>query len=55
MSLDQTNDKKNTLLRAATALYEYAQTFDVSERKDQLLIDSTALETLAESEPHNTR
>ena len=50
MALDQTQDKTATLLRAAKALYEYAQTLPISEERDQALIDSTALETLAQKE-----
>lgn len=35
------------LMRAAHELYEYAQTLPISTTRDQALMDSTALETLA--------
>jgi len=48
MALDQSNDTHAMLMRAAKALYEYAQTLPISEERDQTLIDSTALDTLAQ-------
>ena len=50
MALDQTNDTHALLVRAAKALYEYAQTLPISKERDQALIDSTALETLAQKD-----
>lgn len=38
---------RDLLMRAARGLYEYAQTLPISDARDQAMIDSTALETLA--------